>query len=124
VDYDAGSAESGHGVVACPYSNAEDGLGERGAVPLSPRRSRMGYRDSRVARMMRQPAFPVALAALAVVLLGWPVLRPTPLSPRFAYTFVLVVWAVVILALFLMSRSDGSRPPVSDPGDPRSSVDD
>jgi hypothetical protein len=84
----------------------------------------MGYRDSRVARMMRQPAFPVALAALAIFLLGWPVLRPTPLSPTFAHTFVFVVWAVVILALFLMSRSDGSWPPSSDAGDPRSSLHD
>jgi hypothetical protein len=78
----------------------------------------MRYQDSRVARMMRQPAFPVALAAFALVLLGWPVLRHTPPTPTLAYVFVFAVWAVVILALFLMGRSDAPHLPARDAGDP------
>jgi ABC-type branched-subunit amino acid transport system permease subunit len=65
------------------------------------------YRSSRVEQMVHQPAFPVVLAALFIVLLGWPMLRSSALRPGAIYAYVFLAWALVIAVLYVMSRSAG-----------------
>jgi hypothetical protein len=75
-----------------------------------------GYRSSKVEQMVHQPAFPVVLATLFIVVLGWPMLRTSALGPGPAYAYVFLAWALVIAVLYLMSRSAGqprSREPPS-----------
>jgi hypothetical protein len=59
--------------------------------------------------MVRQPAFSVVLATLAVVFFCWPMLLASPLEPRVVYSFLFLAWAAVIFALFVMARAGQGR---------------
>lgn len=69
----------------------------------------MRYRGSRVERMVRQPAFQVVLATLAIVFFCWPMLLASPMGPTAVYSFLFVAWAAVIFALFVMARAGQAR---------------
>ncbi len=70
----------------------------------------------RIDRALRQPAFPLALAGVALGLFSWPMVRTPPPAATFAYPFLFVAWALVILALFLISRSEVRTHP-GEPGE-------
>jgi hypothetical protein len=66
--------------------------------------------------MVRQPAFSVVLATLAIVFFCWPMLLASPMGPTVVYSFLFVAWAAVIFALFVMARAGQGRTRGDSPG--------
>ena len=73
-------------------------------------------RQRRHVRLLCQPAFPLALATAAAVLLAWPLLAVPPRLPLVLYAYQFVVWALVIGVLRRLSRALERRCPPEEDG--------
>jgi hypothetical protein len=70
--------------------------------------------SSRAEGVLRHPVFQFVIAGCALALFSWPILRTPPPDAEFAYLFLFVAWAFIILVFFLMTRSAGPRAPEHD----------
>jgi hypothetical protein len=64
---------------------------------------------SRAAASLRDPAFPAALACLALLLFCWPFLRVPRLPLAQAWAHLFASWAVAVLALAALARALAGR---------------
>ncbi|MEW5848814.1 MAG: hypothetical protein AB2A00_08365 [Myxococcota bacterium] len=61
---------------------------------------------TRMAPVLRQPAFWTLVAVLFLGIFTWPFLQPaTGHTARGAYVHLLVAWAILVALQFLMARS-------------------
>jgi hypothetical protein len=68
-------------------------------------------RSMRTRRARLTPALALALAVTALLLFAWPLARQPPLHLLPAFLHVLAVWAVIVVALWWVSRLPlGARP--------------
>jgi hypothetical protein len=64
---------------------------------------------SRSLASLRDPAFPAALAIIALLLFSWPFVRVPRLPLAHAWGHLFASWALAIAALFALSRALARR---------------
>jgi hypothetical protein len=64
-------------------------------------------RSTRLGSALRQPIFPAALGAAALLLFCWPFVRVPPLPLLQAWAHLGAAWALVIAALWALARAAG-----------------